>query len=336
MVQFNTFGPLWISLAVSACSPYVYTQEIGGFGNGVSAVVASYQAGRQAVDAIAMQQRDATFAAGRTRLMLLPGCDQTAPTGTPPKLPDCAIVAFAASPPPPPNPVQAALAAAAPAFDALKSYAAALAAVTSASDETALTQASQTLTSAANGFVTALAKVAPHAASAKGAIGPAGGWLGQGIEFYLGQRRLAVLRSTVPAMDPAVNELGQVVSAALLDIWQQELLQLGPAMRRAAEPLEETSVSKLSAADYQVKLSALESEVAAYTQLRAADPTATARAMVAAHHQLAQALIADNGPDQAVLAAVQAFAASAGQLKASFAMAPADGGASKTHTTARN
>ncbi|HTW70270.1 MAG TPA: hypothetical protein VME47_10310 [Acetobacteraceae bacterium] len=329
MLRFYISKPLWMLLAVSACSPYVYSQEINGFSNGVDAVVASYQIGLRAMDAIAIRQRDAKFAADRTRLILLPGCDQIAATGTPPKLPDCAIVTFGVSSAPPPNAVQKALAGAAPAFDALKSYAAALTAVTLANDETALNQATQSLTTAANGLTTAVTKIAPQAVSAKGFMSPAGGLLGQGIEFYLDRRRLAVLRNTVQAVDPAVDNLGQVVSTALLDIWKQQLLQLGPTMRDDAELLETPSVTSLGSADYLAKLSALEVEVDAYTQARAADPTATARAMEAAHHQLAQALMSSNGQDGAILATVQAFVASAGQLKAAFEVASASGGPSK-------
>jgi len=330
MLHCHTSKLLWIVLAVSACSPYVYSQDISEFGNGVNAVSASYQAGLQSVDAIAAQQRDLRFAADRTRLILLPGCDQIGPTGKPPRLPDCAIVTFGASSPPPPNAVQKALTGAASAFDALKSYAAALTALTAANDETALSQAAQTLTSAAAGLATAVTKAAPQAAFAKSFVGPAGGLLGQGIEAYLDQRRLAVLRNTVPAADPVVNDLGQVVAAALLDIRQQQLRQLGPAMREAAEPLEMPSVQQLSAADYRTKLSALEVWVAAYTQARAVDPAAAAEAMIAAHHQLAQALMSNDDQNQAVLAAVDTFAASATQLKAAFQSVSAATSASTT------
>jgi hypothetical protein len=318
MPLHHILKPLGILISISACSPYLYTQEISGFSTGVNDVVASYQAGRQSIDAAAGQRRDARLAAGRTRLMLLPGCDQTAPAGTPPKLPECAIVTFGASSVPPPNAVQKALAGAASAFDALKSYAAALVAVASANDAAALNQAAARVTTATGDMAAAVGRLAPRAAPADAFVGPSGELLGQGIEFYLDQRRLAALRSTVLAADPAVNGLGQVVSAALLDIWQQQLRQLGPAMRRAAEPFEVLSVNKLTIADYQDKLSMLETRVAAYTQARAVNPTATARALVAAHHRLAQALMSNPGQDQTVLAAVRAFAASAGKLKTAF------------------
>jgi hypothetical protein len=302
-------------IALSACSPYVYNQEITGFSTGVNAVAASYQTGQQAVDAIAAQQWQAANATARTRLLLLPGCDQTDPSGSPPKLPDCAIVAFSAKAAPAPTAVQQNLADAAPAFNALKAYAAALTAVTAAADETALNQASQSLTTAANGLAGTVAKLAPAASPASGFVAPIGSLIGQAVTLYLDQRRLAVLRSAVPAVDPDVQVLGQTVQAALLDIRAQQLLQLGTGLRSDAEPLEVATVSKLSTADYQSKLAALQVGIAAFNQTRAADPTATVAAMVTAHHQLAAALQANSGEQMAVLTAVQTFATAAAQLK---------------------
>ena len=91
---------------LSACSPYVYDQEITGFSTGVTAVAASYRSGQQAIDAILAQQRQAAEATARTRLLLLPGCDQSEPSGNPPKLPDCAAVPFGAQAAPAPAAVQ--------------------------------------------------------------------------------------------------------------------------------------------------------------------------------------------------------------------------------------
>lgn len=129
--------PLLGVVLLSACSPYVYNQEITGFSTGVDAVVSSYRAGRQALDAIIVQQQQAADATTRTRLRLLPGCIQREPNSVPPKWQDCAVMPFGAGAAPAPTPVQQALKDAAPAFDALKAYAASLAAVTVATDETA-------------------------------------------------------------------------------------------------------------------------------------------------------------------------------------------------------
>ncbi len=319
--------------AVSACSPYVYNQEITGFSNGVDAVVSSYQTGQQAVETIATQRHQAAEATARTRLILLPGCDQRDPSGTPPKLPDCAAVAFGTTTAPSPTPVQKNLTDAAPAFNALKAYAASLTAVTTAADDTALNQATQSLTAAASGLAGAVAKLAPAAAPASSLATPAASLIGQGITIYLDQRRYAVLRSTVPTVDPAVQALGQTVEAALLNIRAQQLAQLERDLHSNAEPLEIASVSKLSQGDYQSKLAALESKVAAFNQARAADPTATVMAMVNAHHQLALALQDNAGQGMAVLTTVQNFVTTAGQLKT--AINTASDAATKAPATAK-
>jgi hypothetical protein len=303
---------------VSACSPYVYNQEITGFSNGIKSVASSYQTGQQAVGTIVAQRRQAEAAAAGARLMLLPGCDQSDASGTPPKLPDCAVVAFGATTAPPPTNVQTHLADAAPAFDALKTYAASLTAVTTAADETALKQATQSLDAAAGGLAKAVAKVAPSAASGSSLVAPASGLIGEGIVLYLDQRRYAALRGTVPTVDPAVQVLGRTVEAALLDIRAQQLAQLQHDLHGEAEPFEATSVGRLSQGDYQSRLAVLEAKVAAFKQARAGDPVATVTAMVKAHHQLAQALQDNTGQGMAVLTSVTEFANAAAKLESAI------------------
>ena len=336
MADSRAFALLLGMATLSACSPYVYNQEITGFSNGVTAVVSSYQTGTQAVDASIVQQQQATEANARVRLVLLPGCDHMDPSGTPPKLPDCAVVALGTTAAPAPTGVETHLANAAPAFDALKAYAAALSAITAAADDTALTQATQSMTTAENGLASAVAKVAPAAAKDTGLVTPVSTLIGQGIAFYLDQRRYAVLRSTVPAMDDNVKVLGQTVQAALADIRAQQLAQLGPGLHSDAEPFKSAAISKLSVSDYQSKLAALEAKVAAYNQARAVDPAATVTTMVNAHHQLAVALDANTGQAMAVLTSVQTFAAAAAQLKTAVtAASTATTAASKAPATAK-
>jgi hypothetical protein len=308
---------------VSGCSPYVYNQEITSFGNGVAAIVSTYQTGEQAIDSSVTQQALASDATARSRLMLLPGCSQMNPSGTPPKLPDCAVVTFGATTAPTPSPVQKNLADAAPAFNALKSYAAALTAVTNAADDTALKTATQGLTTAASGLAGAVAKIDPDAKAAGSLVTPVGSLIGQGISIYLDQRRYAVLKATVPAMDSNVAVLGQTVEAALLDIRAQQLAQLETDLLDKVQPLKLQTVGKLSESDYQSKLAALETQVAAFNLARATDPATTVTAMVNAHHQLSQALQADTGQATAVLTAAESFATAAEQLQTAVATASA-------------
>ncbi len=314
--------PVLLLSILAACSPYVYPQEIAGFGTGVDAVVAGYQTGRQAVDSIVAQQQEAADAAVRARLLLLPGCNQMDPVGTSPRLPDCAVVAFGATASPGPTAAQQALADAAPAFDALKAYAAALTAVTAAGDETKLNQATQTLTTAAGGMIREIGKVRPAAAPTRALDAPAGDLFGMGLTLWLDQRRLAVLRRTVPEADPSVQQLGQTVEAALADIRAQQVRQLGSLLRSDAEAFEVAAVSLLSMTDYRDRRAVLEAAVATFNQARAADPAATVAKMLTAHRQLAQALRGDTGQAAAVQSEVQSFIAAAENLKDAIGTAP--------------
>lgn len=306
---------------LSACSPYVYNQEITGFSSGVDAVVSSYQAGQRAVDAIVAQQQQAADATVRIRLRLLSGCTQRDPSPAPPKWHDCAVVPFGAEAAPAPTPVQQVLKDAAPAFDALQVYAASLAAVTAAADETALNEATQSLATAAGDLAAAGAKLKPGLAPARALFTSAGSLIGQGLALYLDQRRLAVLRGTVPEVDSDVQVLGRTVQATLLVIQSQQLRQLDRDLLRDSEPLEAATVGNLSEADYRSKRATLESEVAVFNLARAADPAATVTAMVNAHHRLAAALQGDTG--KGVITAVTTFVTAAGQLKAAIRAASA-------------
>jgi hypothetical protein len=296
---------------VSACSPYVFTPEISGFSTGVSALVSSYQTGRQSVSTITEQEREQANAAARKRLLLLPGCDQRDPSGTPPKLPDCAIVPFGAAGAPAPTTAEQALADAAPAFDALKAYAEALEAVSKAADEKTLNTATQNLATAAGSLTGAVAKLDPAAKGASAAIKPLGGLLGQGIAIYLDERRYDALRDTVPSLDPAVQTLGRTVTAALLDIRAHQLGRLQQQMAAQAEPLEMASVAKLKPSDYQAQLSALSATVSAFNLARASDPSQAVAAMQSAHAKLAEALRDGTGEQAAVLETIGGFVAAA-------------------------
>src|SRR5579859_3743788 len=308
---------------VSGCSPYVYNQEITSFGNGVTSVVSTYQSGQQAIDASVAQKEIATEAAARTRLSLLDGCSHMDPSGTPPKLPACAVVKFGTTTAPTPSADQKALTDAAPAFNALKTYAAGLAAVTNAADDTTLNTATQGLTTAANGLATAVTKIDPGAKAAGSLVTPLGSLIGQGISIYLDQRRYAVLKATVPAMDSNVAVIGKTVQAALLVIRAQQLEQLEDNLLDASQPLNVDTVGKLSESDYQTKLATLEAQVAAFNLARTADPATTITAMVNTHHELSQALQADTGQATAVLTEAENFATAAGQLQTAVTMASA-------------
>ncbi|MDR3632144.1 MAG: hypothetical protein P4L42_17630 [Desulfocapsaceae bacterium] len=308
---------------ISACSPYVYNQEISGFSTGVNATVASYQSGQQSLSGLVLQDKQADYVKAKTRLTLQEGCLDA--NALPPGLPECGVVPFSGDPSPFTQTtqndlrLQAQVARAAQVFNALKIYAAALTAVTNAADDTSLKQASQDLGTAMGTFSTATAAVAPEAPQTAAVIDSATNLIGQGLSGYLDEQRYRALKASVPAMDVSVAAMGKTMTDALLSIRQMQLAHMADDMISLAEPFETGAAGKLSQAEYQDRLTALESKVAAFNQARAGDPRATISALVEAHRQLAAALTNDTGQAPVVLNASLNFAVAAEQLNASLA-----------------
>ena len=215
---------------------------------------------------------------------------------------------------PTPLPVLVKLANDEPLFAALKAYTQALAAVTNATDDTALTQATHSLTSTASGLAGAVTKLAPSAAAGSALVNPAGGLFGQGITLYLDSRRYAALQAAVVAVDPSIKVLGQTVEADLYAIRAHQIERLQQNLHEAIKPFRADPVS-LSEGDYQAHLIALQAKVDVINQARAVDPKAIAAAMANAHHRLALALQDSTGAGLPDLTEVTNFAMAAGQLK---------------------
>ncbi len=314
-IPVRTFTAIVAACLLASCSPYVYKQEISAFNNGVDAVTASYETGRQSIaDTIAQDQQQA-FVSGRAKLDLLDGCDEVDPSGNPPKLSPCAVTRFPATNPPAPPAVETALANAAPAFEALKNYAAALNAITNAADDAQLTAATQSLTSSVDRLTTAAATLSSGPAPPQSVINASSGVVDQLLTVYLDSRRYEVLRNTVPAVDSSIATLAQTVKAALLAIRAQQLVRLQREMHAAQAPLQSATVGKLSAAEYQNDLAILQIKVVAFNQLRVIDPQVAVNGLVDAHHQLAQALQNDTRQAQPVYTATINFLNSAAQLQ---------------------
>jgi hypothetical protein len=317
---------LWFASAaatlLAACSPYVYHQEITGFANGVETVAAAHEAGAQDLATRVDLQRRAARVAARQRLDFLPGCDAVDPRGDPPRLAECAVVSFGDERSPAPTLEQAHLANDGPLFAALRAYAKSLAAVSNAADSDALKLATQGFVDAAGRLSDAVAKVVPTAPGST-LVGPIGGLIGEGIDFYLDSRRLHVLREVVPAVDPAIAVLGQTVEADLRLIRANQVAQLQKELHADAAPLQSESVQSLSDGDYGNRLDTLQNRVVALNQARAADPRAVAQTMVAAHRELAAALRDNSRQALPVIEAVTAFATAASQAQAAIAAAAA-------------
>ena len=85
-------------VGISACSPYVYNQEITSFSNGINSTVSSYQTGQQTVASLVLQDQQADYVKARARLTLESGCLDS--NALPPNLPECAVVPLSGGIPP--------------------------------------------------------------------------------------------------------------------------------------------------------------------------------------------------------------------------------------------
>lgn len=317
-----------------ACSPYVYNQEITNFSNGVNSIESSYQTGQQAIATLVLQDQQSDYVNNKAKLTLANGCLDS--NALPPTLPECAIVPFSSSKVPLADQTQSDIASyaqltrAGQTFDALKAYTAALTAVSNATDDATLDQASQSLQTAIGNFATEASKVAPKDASLNTAATIVKIPVNSIIITALDAKRYAALKATVPTVDPFIAASSKTLTDALLSIRQVQLAHMVDDMTDAAEPFESGDAGKLTQSGYQNQLAALQSKVAAFNQARLSNPSATISSMIEAHKQLATALQNNTGQSQAIATAVLNFATAAGQLKTAVDSSSSSTTATKT------
>ena len=310
-------------ICLSACSPYIYNQEITSFSSGINSTVSSYQAGQKLVAALVLQDQEADYVKARARLTLENGCLD--PTASPTALPGCSVTPLPGAPSPLTErttkelAAQAQVAKAAQTFDSLKTYAAALLAVINATDDTSLKQASQNLGTSVGTFSTAVAKVVPEAVLLDTMVSSATNLIDMGVTTYLEEQKFMTLQATVPDMDAPVTAAGKVMEDALLSIRQVQLAHMAEGLKTAKEPFETGDAGTLNEAEYKTRLAALLSQVTAFNQARASNPATTISAMLKAHKQLVTALLNHTGKSEAVMTAARNFATAAEQLRTSFA-----------------
>jgi hypothetical protein len=122
-----------ISLLLSACSPYVYKDEVRGFATGVDNLTAAYAASTAAVNDLTRSAQRDLWVSRRASLAMTIGC-------TPAASGPCAVHEVGQQVPAPTQ-TQTAAADAAVVFTALKDYASALAMIVNAEDRDALDKA---------------------------------------------------------------------------------------------------------------------------------------------------------------------------------------------------
>ena len=294
---------------LAACSPYVYDGEIGKFSAGVDLVTDAYKGGVDDIRATRTALRTNDQVQNKARLGLSPSCRAIEEKN------ECQILDLRPDKPKEQDDAEHALNKAEPVFAALHRYAEALAAITKADDDKALTQAGQELADSVSG----LAGAAGGGDAAAAAIAADTGLLANLTEIYLDSRRLATLKKTVLATDPKIETLSKIVGITLRTIQSERLRQLDIQLSAAITPLrDEKKLASLSPDDYRADLTATQALVDEVNRIKASDPIATGNALAASHHALAEALSAEKGQSMAVFQATTGFLQAAGKVKAAI------------------
>jgi len=292
---------------LAACSPYVYDGEIGKFSAGVDLVTDAYKGGVDDIRTTRMALRTNDQVQNKARLGLSQSC--RAIEGRE----ECQILDLRSDKPKEQDDAEHALNEVEPVFSALHRYAEALAAITKADDDKALTQAGQELADSVSGL----------AGAARGGGAPTvaagAGLLADLTEVYLDSRRLATLKKTVLATDHHIEVLSKIVGITLRTIQDDRLRQLDIQLSAAIAPLrDEKKLASLSPDDYRADLMATQALVDEVNRIKASDPIAAGNVLAASHHALAEAVRSDKGQSMAVFQAATGFLQAAGKVKAAI------------------
>ncbi len=201
-------------------------------------------------------------------------------------------------------------------FAALRDYALGLAALANASDQANYDAAVTTLSSSIAAGVKAGSGGSAGDSAAAQAVAKFVGAIG-GI--YLEQRRYTALRSAVTTVEAVTmpvfgRDLGTTLAAqrgALLDYDRYRLAQIEPGFSRS-------NARRMSQEEYTVNYARMQTVIDDENRLYAADPTVTVKTMLAAHHELAQALRNGDGQFAAFSQALDSFSAQVSALGKSF------------------
>jgi hypothetical protein len=303
--QAVCFGLVLLTL-LSACSPYVYKDGITKFSTDVTSVLSSDRDAQSQVAEVFNAAQEEWFAAKREPITTSPPNCIVAEGST---SSGCKIVAI--------NPAAEAVASNTTAthldlptirnqlynvgqlssqfqakFAALNTYVTNLAALTNAGDQTAYDTAVKGIASSVADGVKSTSKNATDSAVASAVtqvVGDIGG-------LYLEDRRYNALKKAVTFWDTQVlADIASYLSAdlsgahdALISYYNYELIHVRASLVPGA-------VGHLSEQQYRAKYEELQTDITAYNKLTSVDPTAAVKAMVAAHHSLAQALQSAKG-----------------------------------------
>jgi hypothetical protein len=307
LIRFSSQFALLSAVLLSACSPYVYKKEVGGFTSGVQQLAEGYAVGIKSTEADRTGLQRETWTTAGAKLTRTAGC--TPPVaGTVASNKPCVLQELgAASPPPSPIVLQAQKGQ--PILDALQDYVSALEAVTNAADREALDSAQAELRQAVEGLATKadLALTTPAGAVTE--------LFGSIVAAHLDTRRYQVLRDGVLEAQDPVATLGKALGESLDALRTARANELRPTVDRLIDPLGPTTDRGI----YAERLKRAEAAVATIDALNKADPQKAATDMVAAHEVLAVALRDDTRQIEPVVAAIKAFVAQAKTVREAFA-----------------
>lgn len=302
-----------IALLASACSPYIYKDEVGSFAKGVADLDAAYTQGTAAAAKVVRAADLERWSEARATLTLSPECARAATAAAAAR---CEVVeAGTNAQRSPPRTALQAIEQAKDTFTALDEYAQALKAVVDAGDRQALEKAQEQLKDAATTLGERAGK--PQAA---GAIV---GLFNSITATVLDNRRFQVLRVTVTETDSAIEVLGRTAGTVLGRIRDVRVALATQEAGAIQTDLAADTAHRLSAADYASRTAALESAALELKELRSVDPGAAADAMIAAHHKLMSALHDPDPQLAAVFAVVRSFAKQAQAVRDALAPQPA-------------
>lgn len=316
---------LALSPAFSGCSPYVYRTETAGFSAGVDQLEAAQEAAMAGLAA----DREASlryFAiAARTPVVPSPDCIEPTPDG----VGLCSMVGLSRGTLPAEIREQVEVEqAAAPALQwltALARYAAALAAITDATDRAALVADQEKLAAA----VQALARQHDEALVARAKAGDAGakatpllgdaaaasvGAIASAADAALDRQRLQALKAAVDQADGPVQVLAALIGDDQAAIQAKRRASLAQYATEVTERLGPVSTPASYARRLDIAIAATQQ----INAIAAADPRQAALKMAQAHHALREAIDAGKGQDLQAIELLTEFVAAAGAVRDGF------------------
>ncbi len=308
---------LWLGAAalLMGCSPARLAPQVSSFSNSIAEANAAMNEGLAGVRADLMAERTARAVALRGPVSFGGHCatSQMADRDGRP-FPPCIAVA-AADTRPIDTDVWIGAAEKRRQMAILARYAAALAAVTDASDSQALAEATDSLA----GSAMALAAVTGNPQAA--AVGAAVGVVGTVARLALDAERMAVLQRTVRRTDDAVGTVAEGFGTYFATLRDERL-----RIRNEDDRFRGAVMRDVRPADYAVRFNAIQERGLATDAIRAANPRAAADAMKKAHSALVAAANDPNANAAAFAAAVAELADAVKELRAGLAARSDQGG----------